>query len=92
MEQYSQHQLKVAPTKGEHLVRKIDLDRKVSLGVEIKRFPNGRSNVRLLDAAGRPRGKIVRNVLMLPITASTGMDDLIARARRDNPLNHVVIE
>jgi len=49
MEQYSQHQLKAAPTKDEHLVRKIDLDRKVALGIEIERLPNGQSSVQLLD-------------------------------------------
>ena len=96
MDQFSQYQLKAAPTKDEHLVRKIDLDRKVAVGVEIKRLPNGRSNVRLLDATGRPSGKIIRNVIMLPVSPVmspvTGIDELVARARRDNPLNHVVIE
>ncbi len=95
MDQYSQQHLKVAATEAEHLVRKVELDRKVAVGVEVERFSNGRSNVRLLDATGRPTGNIVRNVVMLPApvkpVVATGIAELIIRARKDNPLNFVEI-
>ena len=96
MKNFSQQHLKVAPTEPEHVVRKTELDRKIAVGVEIERFPDGRSTVRLLDADGLPTGKVVRNVIMLPRCAKTDttseIDELVARARKDNPLNPVVIE
>ena len=96
MKTFSQQFLKVAATEPEHLVRKVELDRKIAVGVEIEQLPNGRSNVRLLDGDGQPTGNIVRNVIVLPVSTKatfvTGIDELINLARKDNPLNPVVIE
>ncbi|HBT78282.1 MAG TPA: hypothetical protein DEB39_15465 [Planctomycetaceae bacterium] len=95
MDNFSQLNLKVPPNEPEHVVRKIELDRKVAVGVEVERFSNGLSTVRLLDATGRPTGNIVRNVVMLPThvkpAVTTGVAELIIRARKDNPLNFVEI-
>jgi hypothetical protein len=66
-----------------------------SVGGMISKEPNGRAKVQLFDAMGFPAGRVVRNVMMLPVTPPVEIDTetsgLICRARKDNPLNNVEI-
>jgi hypothetical protein len=109
MDIYSQHHLKIAATEPEHLVRKAEFDaaingivslaipqhrQRIAVGGLIAAEPNGRAAVQLLDAMGIPAGKLVRNVILLPVQniQTPEYSDLISRARKDNPLNDVEVE
>jgi hypothetical protein len=81
-----------------NLVAAINEFNRVSIGAALSQDTNGRATVQLLDAAGLPNGRIIRNVILLPIsmmmpakTIDTETSDLISRARKDNPLNPVEI-
>ena len=102
MYQFSQHQLKAAPVKGEHLVRKIELDSKVAVGRAVNRHSDGRLDVQLLDSSGLSAGKIIQNVIVLPnrntISGSChetwdsfSADEIIERSAKYNPIAEVGI-